>query len=68
MLKAKTCEPVNLCASRCRAHSRQLVRRAGGCFPVDVAGIENVSLSRFIDGHNDYSAKMEEVLTAVQLA
>ena len=34
---------------------------------VPVPGVENIGVSRLINGHSDYVPKMEEVLEAVNL-
>ena len=40
---------------------------AGIC-AVPVAGVENVDLSNIVEGHLDYTTKMDEVLDALQLS
>ena len=53
----------------CRAHSKNsMMMRCAGLAPVAVPGVENVNLSSLIDGHTQYLDKMEDVLSAVNLA
>ncbi|KAG2501760.1 hypothetical protein HYH03_000260 [Edaphochlamys debaryana] len=52
-----------------RAHSRgAMAQTASGLGPVAVPGIENINLSNLIGGHTQYLDKLEDVLSAINLA
>lgn len=47
--------------------SQGFIRKAAGCCPVEVPGIENVDLSDVIGGHTDYLTKMPEICEVLNI-
>ena len=43
------------------------IKAAGGIMPVNCAGIENVNLSKLVDGHFDYVQQIDEIMQIIDI-
>ena len=51
----------------CAACPAGFIKAAAGIMPVECPGIENVNLSKLVDGHFDYVEQIDEIMQIIDI-